>query len=395
MDGARHPSTPEVDCSVLMVKILFQLNQLGYGGTEKAILTFISNLDRKLFEPSVFFNTTANTLEHHRVRFLSYISKRYKKKFDEKYVHGLARLEDFSNAVGGRLYCGNGFTELLQTQSRLGADILHFTRGLPDDFYTKEVGLLSRQSRLVEYNIFGTKPRLSYLKHLDHMLFVSEWCISRSEWAVKGKSSVLYFPVPEFKGLAKVGEGLRRRLGIDSESIVLGRLSRPNLDDGSFVLSVLLEVFKLYPNAHFVCLGASSAFVAATKGFGNIHCLPATIDEGEIESFLRSLDILLHYRIEGETFGLNIAEAMSRGIPVVTHRSALDNAQVELLTRFRPSGLISAGPSVSDYTEAVMRLVSDKDLRRTLGSNGQVTAAENFATGKLTRRLESIYLGLS
>ena len=378
-----------------MIKILFQLNQLGYGGTEKAMLTFISNLDRNLFEPSVFFNTTANTLEHHGVRFLSYISKRYKKKFDEKYVHGLARLEEFSNAVAGRLFCGNGLTGLLQTQRRLGANILHFTRGLPDDFYTKDVGLLSRHSRLVEYNIFGTRPQLSYLKHLDYMLFVSEWCISRSEWAVKGKSSVLYFPVPEFKGPAKGNEGLRRRLGIDSESIVLGRLSRPNLDDGFFVLSVLREVFKLYPNAHFVCLGASSAFVAASKGSRNIHCLPATIHESDIDAFLRTLDVLLHYRVEGETFGLNIAEAMSRGVPVVTHRSALDNAQVELLTRFQPSGLISEGLTVSDYTEAVIRLVSDKDLRRTLGANGQITAAENFATGQLTRRLESIYLGLN
>ena len=375
-----------------MIKVLFQLNQLGYGGTEKAILTFISNLDRTLFEPSVFFNTTVNTLEHHKIRFLSYLSKRYRRKFDEKYVYGLARLEDFSKAVDGRLYCGNGLKGLLQTQRRLGTTIIHFTRGLPDDFYTEDVAMLSRHSRLVEYNIFGTKPQLSYLKHLDYMLFVSDWCISRSKWAVEGKSSVLYFPTQEFKVSTKSNECLRRRLGISDESIVLGRLSRPNLDDGSFVLSVLLEVFKTYPDAHFVCLGASPAFVSATKELNNIHCLSPTTDEEHLNAFLDSLDVLLHYRIEGETFGLNIAEAMSRGVPVVTHPSSLDNAQIELLSMFRPSGLVSDSLDVADYSLAVTRLIADEDLRRALGINGRITARENFSPVQLTRELESIYL---
>ena len=105
-----------------------------------------------------------------------------------------------------------------------------------------------------------------------------------------------------------------------------------------------------------------------------------------------SLDVLLHYRIEGETFGLNIAEAMSRGVPVVTHRSSLDNAQIELLSRFRPSGLVSDSLDVGDYSLAVTRLITDEGLRRALGSNGRITARENFSPAQLTRELESIYL---
>ena len=41
--------------------------------------------------------------------------------------------------------------------------------------------------------------------------------------------------------------------------------------------------------------------------------------------------MLAHARLDGETFGSNVAEAMIHGRPVVSHRSHLYNAQVEII----------------------------------------------------------------
>ena len=374
-----------------MIKVLFQLNQLGYGGTEKAILTFIKNLDKNIFEPSLFFNTSINTFEHQKIKFFSKFSLKYKKKFNEKYALGWVRANEFSEAVSGRLCYGWGMRDLLRYQDAINPSIIHVSRGLPEDFYTREILKLSGKSKIVEYNIFGTRPSLQYLTAIDRMLFVSHWCLDRSDWAAREKSHVLYFPVGQPTS-ATPRSTLRQELGIPEDCIVLGRLSRPNLDDGDFILASLRELFDSFPNIHFVSIGESENFRKNTKGLLNVHCLTPTTDELRIDQFLTSLDILLHYRQEGETFGLNIAEAMLRGVPVVSHRSDVDNAQVELLTRERLSGVIAEARTVEAYTASVKKLITNQSLRKELGGNARVTAQNNFDTAQLTTSLESIYL---
>jgi len=75
-----------------MIKVIFHLNQLGYGGTEKAMLTFIKTLDKKVFEPSLFFNTSVNTLEQRKLQLLKNFSKKYPAAYSS--VAALAPLLD-------------------------------------------------------------------------------------------------------------------------------------------------------------------------------------------------------------------------------------------------------------------------------------------------------------
>jgi glycosyltransferase involved in cell wall biosynthesis len=173
---------------------------------------------------------------------------------------------------------------------------------------------------------------------------------------------------------------------------VLGRLSRPNLDDGEIILECLLRIFRKYPNTYFLNIGASDNFKKSARNLTKVYCLPPTSDESLIDEFLKSLDIFLHYRREGETFGLNIAEAMHRGIPVVSHRSDIDNAQVELLTKHGVSGILASSATLEHYFLAIETLIADRGLRYTLGINGQTSARSCFNAQRLTDKLESIYL---
>ena len=44
----------------MVKKILFHLNLAGFGGTEKAILTFCQNIDRRQFQPYLFIYNTSS-----------------------------------------------------------------------------------------------------------------------------------------------------------------------------------------------------------------------------------------------------------------------------------------------------------------------------------------------
>jgi glycosyltransferase involved in cell wall biosynthesis len=376
-----------------MIKVIFHLNQLGYGGTEKAVLTFIKMLDKRLFEPSLFFNTSVNTLEHKKLQLLKNCSKKYERKYNEKYVYGFARKREFEEAVSGRLFLGWGLSDFAKCCSSIGPAIMHFNRGLPMDFYTENIDKLPSGIKIIDHNIFATKPSASYLKAVDHMFFVSQWCLNKSSWADPNKSSFIYNPVAD-TSRALDDCDIRQELHIPTDSIILGRLSRPNLDDGEFIIEVLLRIFAKFPRVHFVCVGASKAFTvnAHKLGLAKVHCLLPTTDEARIDQFLQALDIFLHYRREGETFGLNIAEAMSRGIPIVSHKSEVDNAQVELITQDRRSGIVCDKLSVDAYVAALEKLITDSSLRLQLGQNARQTAEKHFCAGELTRTLESVYM---
>jgi glycosyltransferase involved in cell wall biosynthesis len=377
----------------IMIKVLFHLNQLGYGGTEKAMLTFIKTLNKKLFEPSLFFNTSVTTLEHKKLKLLKNLSTKYERKYNEKYVHGFARKREFEEAVSGRLFLGCGLSAFARCVNSCNPSIVHFNRGLSVDFYTENIEKLPSGVKIVDHNIFATMPSASYLSAVDHMFFLSQWCLDKSPWADLNKSSFIYYPVADTSN-ARVDCDIRQELRIPKDSILLGRLSRPNLDDGEFILEVLLRVLVKFPQVHFVCIGASNAFIERSRELrlGNVHCLLPTTDESRINQFLRGLDIFLHYRREGETFGLNIAEAMSRGIPIVSHRSEFDNAQIELITKDRLSGIVCDKLAVDAYVAAVEKLIVDSSLRLELGQNARQTAEKHFCAGKLTRTLESVYM---
>ena len=66
----------------------------------------------------------------------------------------------------------------------------------------------------------------------------------------------------------------------------------------------------------------------------SVHFMKGTADMGEKEAFLSACDVMLHARLDGETFGLAIAEMSVRNRPVITfnhNNSREGDAHIKLL----------------------------------------------------------------
>ena len=109
--------------------------------------------------------------------------------------------------------------------------------------------------------------------------------------------------------------------------------------------------------------------------------------------FYNTINILFHYRNEGETFGMNIAEAMIHGKPVISHTSEVDNAQIELLDDCdHPCGIIVHNiTDTTEYYDKLNELISNSDLRLELGKNGKTKALQTYEESLMTKQLESLY----
>ena len=219
------------------------------------------------------------------------------------------------------------------------------------------------------------------------------WSIHCSQWQRKmwknsggdiSRSSVI--PVIPDEPITNLD--LRRTLSIPVDSFVAGLHQR---DSSDIFSNWPLNAFQNLPvDAHFILLGGSDNYVnqAEKLGIKNFHKLSHSADPEVIGSFLNSLDIYLHGRKDGETFGNVLAEALLHGVPCISHHSVSGaNAQVETIG---PGGYVLK--SKSEYREKLFRLYGDPLLRKNLGLLGKEHAKKYFSAEHAANLLENLYL---
>ena len=91
----------------------------------------------------------------------------------------------------------------------------------------------------------------------------------------------------------------------------------------------------------------------------------------KLHNQMRQSDIFA-FTSRDEGFGLALAEAMSIGLPVVAYRSCYPTDE---LIEDGEDGLLALD-GVDDFAEKLSRLIGDAELRKKLGRNGHVKAAQ-------------------
>ena len=369
-------------------RVLFHLNQCGYGGTEKAILTFCENLDRSRFEPFVYIHQQRPDIKQKIRRLARHLSQRLANRYSAKYELPYVRLERFRTLLGeDHVYVGD-VEHFSRAVTASNPAIVHFNRGNWSPLFDQFIDVVPAKTPCVETNIFGKPANERYDSRLTTSYFVSEWLRNKATWCAKGR--VLYNPIK----YPQSNDNLRDELDIPSDAVVLGRICRPDMIDNQFVADVWGGLQR--DNIYLVILGCSQSFIAAAKMHENVRTIAPTTSEETLSRFYNTIDILLHYRIDGETFGMNIAEAMIHEKPVVSHFSTIDNAQAELLLAGGDddAGYVCKWNDIDEYVGYVRRLIDDRNLRDRLGRNAKQRATRLFGENTVTRYLEAEYAAL-
>lgn len=186
---------------------------------------------------------------------------------------------------------------------------------------------------IVLLNIFGAPVIQSNIKKI---IYISNEIRKHAErWTGHQESAtVAYCPINNPSLDIDSGNKLRERLGIPKKAFVLGRIGRA--DDAIFD-PIGIEAFSLalknHPELHYIVMSPPPILekIVAERNISNVHFLAPSGSEADVWAFHYALDVFAHFRADGETSGVAIAESLSAGNPIITHRSRVWNAHLEYL----------------------------------------------------------------
>ena len=185
--------------------------------------------------------------------------------------------------------------------------------------------------------------------------------------------------------------------GLAEEITWLGRCGRP---DNGIYNAVNVEAARLLRlqghDVGFIVMAPPSNMIDDLKRHGiPYRAIKPTTDPVELSKFYNSVDIYAHARADGETFGVNIAEAMMHGKPVVTHIATPSNPQMGVfqsqteLVDHGSTGIV-VNNNAAEYSEA-LKVLLDPVMREGMGAAGFIKAVREYHVDACVRKLEKIY----
>ena len=139
--------------------------------------------------------------------------------------------------------------------------------------------------------------------------------------------------------------------------------------DDKIFSDIPLRAFKKIEknNNYFLILGGSSLYSkqAEKLGIKNFKQLEESFDHLILDKFLNTLDVFTHGRKHGETMGLVIAEAMSYGLPCISHKGE-SNGQKEVIDK---SGKVFSKNNILFYSREMNKLFKNKKYYKIRSEN--------------------------
>lgn len=208
-------------------------------------------------------------------------------------------------------------------------------------------------------NIFGA-PAVQ--KNILATYFNAEVTKQAAEEYTGKNKSYKVMRIPVIKESSAQTSDLKNRLLIPSKSFVFGRIGRS--DDNIFDPIGLLafkKVLLTHPGSYYVIVSPSKKAVDLVKKheINNVIFLPTTTKEDELWDFHYGIDTLAHFRIDGETQGLNICEALYCGKPVITHRSKYWNGHLEYLDS--SFSRVADIDNIEEYSKYMIEFIETKN----------------------------------
>jgi glycosyltransferase involved in cell wall biosynthesis len=341
------------------IKILFYSHTIDYGGTWRSHERTLLNLNPDLFDVYVSYNPNQ---DNNRLNYL-------KTKLNDSQIIPFEASTDKLGPDMGYPYRENNFTEIVKSYD---FDIIHFARsGYFEWPFNQRICPIQ-----IETNIFGDKDISEFL---DCSVTISD----KMTELRNGSDYMIYYPIPLPLNST---DNLKLEYNIPEDYFVFGRAGRPD-NFHPIALNSLKKIKNLGYKFKYIILGACNQTINLINNLGlNDECIiiDPTNDDEFIHKFHNTIDMFLHYRSDGETFGAAIAQSMIYGKPIVSHFAGF-NAQKEII---KDGGFVCENEN--EYVESIVKLCNDKELYKMISYNAKNRALD-FEEKKITLEWETLY----
>ena len=225
---------------------------------------------------------------------------------------------------------------------------------------------------------------------------------------LNNSSGIHYTSEQEFRKAQRLGLSARKYvIPLPYESMKIGRekphgniqllyLSRLHPKKGvELLLQSLKNIVNGNPDIKLMLAGSGDRSyekklieIVNKLDLGHNVVMTGFVDGQEKERLIQTSDIFILPSYE-ENFGIAIAEAMDAGLPVIITKGVDIWDTVEEYN----AGLI-AEQSVESITSAIRNLVKNRDLRETMGKNGQRLVKEEFDPLIIGKKLVEMYYSI-
>jgi glycosyltransferase involved in cell wall biosynthesis len=187
----------------------------------------------------------------------------------------------------------------------------------------------------------------------------------------------------------------RQRLGLPPDAPVAIYTGRLVTYKG---LPALLEAWTrlqpAHPDAHLVLLGeggldmhaceAELKEVVHARGLATRILFPGSVRN--VEEYLRAADLFV-FPTENDAFPSSLIEAMQTGLPVIT----TPVGAIREIVRHEDNGLLITPGDHAQLEQSLRRLLSDRELARSLGRSAWTSVAARFGADRVTERYLALF----
>lgn len=341
------------------IKILFYSHTIDFAGTWRSHERILLNLDKKLFDPYVFYNPNQ---DNNRLEFI----------IDNL---GLDKTIPFQASIDklgsdkGYPYRESNFNVIAKS---MNFDIIHFARS---GYY--EWPFIERLSPIqIETNIFGGRDTSS---NLDYSVAIC----NRISQLRNGSDEVIYNPIPL---PIENSDTLKEELNIPDDYFVFGRIGRKaHFYPISYI--VLKKLKDLGYKFKYIIIGACENAMNAIKYFGlqdDCIVVETTNDDFFIHKFYNTIDVFLHYRNDGECHSTAIAQSLIYGKPVISHFAGY-NGQSETIDK---GGRVCQNEQ--EYLSFLLELLNNKPFYQQVSELAKKRGLD-FEQSKIVSQWENVY----